>query len=128
MATYAIGDVQGCFDPLVSLLEKIDFDKNSDRLWFTGDLVNRGPDSLGVLRFVRELGDAATTVLGNHDLHLLAVASGQASMKRRDTLEHVLSASDREPLLDWLRRRPLMHRDARLGLSMVHAGLVRWMI
>jgi len=124
MATYAIGDVQGCFKPLVALLQKIDFDKNRDQLWFTGDLVNRGPESLAVLRFVHDLGDAAVTVLGNHDLHLLAVASGQARPKRRDTMEEIFSAADCESLLAWLRGRPLIHRDAQLGFTMVHAGLV----
>lgn len=124
MATYAIGDVQGCFSTLTALLEKIRFDAAQDRLWFTGDLVNRGPDSVGVLRFVRGLGDAAITVLGNHDLHLLAIASGQAKPKHRDTLDNVLAANDRDDLLGWLRTRPLMHRDTAFGCTMVHAGLI----
>ncbi|MFV1997042.1 MAG: symmetrical bis(5'-nucleosyl)-tetraphosphatase [Acidiferrobacterales bacterium] len=123
MAIYAIGDVQGCFEPLTALLEKIDFNKNRDRLWFTGDLVNRGPDSVAVLRFVRALGNSAITVLGNHDLHLLAIASGHAKQKRRDTLAHFLAADDRDELLLWLRTRPLLHRDSTLGYTMVHAGL-----
>jgi len=124
MAIYAVGDVQGCFEPLTALLEKINFDVNRDQLWFTGDLVNRGPDSLAVLRFVRGLGNSAITVLGNHDLHLLALASGHTKQKRRDTLKNILAADDRDELLDWLRTRPLLHRDARLGYTMVHAGLV----
>lgn len=124
MALYAIGDVQGCFDALRTLLAKIDFNPGSDTLWFTGDLVNRGPQSLEVLRFVAGLGDRAVTVLGNHDLHLLAVASGSASAKKRDTLDAILTAPDRDALLDWLRRRPLVHVDAARGLALVHAGLV----
>ncbi len=124
MAIYAIGDVQGCFASLTTLLDKIRFDASRDQLWFTGDLVNRGPDSVAVLRFVRDLGNSAITVLGNHDLHLLAIASGHAKQKRHDTLENVLAAKDRDELLDWLRARPLMHCDAALGYTMVHAGLV----
>ncbi len=124
MAVYAIGDVQGCAAALTALLQKIGFDPSQDRLWFTGDLVNRGPDSLDVLRFVHSLGERAVTVLGNHDLHLLAVAEGFAKLKKRDTLDAVLRASDREPLLDWLRSRPLLHHDASLGFVLVHAGLL----
>lgn len=124
MALYAIGDVQGCFEALQELLSKLDFDPSNDKLWFTGDLVNRGPQSLEVLRFVAALGDSAVTVLGNHDLHLLAVAYGCASAKPRDTLDAILAAPDRAALLDWLRRRPLMHFDAASGVALVHAGLV----
>lgn len=124
MACYAIGDVQGCLDPLQRLLEQLRFDPARDRLWFTGDLVNRGPDSLAVLRFVHSLGDYAVTVLGNHDLHLLAVASGTAKRKERDTLDAVLAAPDRDELLGWLLRRPLLHHDAALGYTLVHAGLL----
>lgn len=123
MAVYAIGDVQGCFDPLQRLLRCVGFNAARDVLWFTGDLVNRGPDSLGVLRLVCELGDRAITVLGNHDLHLLALAEGVDERKRRDTLDDILAASDRERLLAWLRSRPLMHHDATLGYTLVHAGL-----
>jgi bis(5'-nucleosyl)-tetraphosphatase (symmetrical) len=124
MAVYAIGDLQGCLDPLQRLLEQIDFDPATDRLWFTGDLVNRGPASLETLRFVRSLGDQAITVLGNHDLHLLAAAwTGSRKGKRQDTLETILTAPDRDELLHWLRCRPLLHHDPALGFTMVHAGL-----
>jgi bis(5'-nucleosyl)-tetraphosphatase (symmetrical) len=122
MATYAIGDVQGCYEPLQRLLDQVRFDPASDQLWFVGDLVNRGPDSLATLRFVASLGDVAVTILGNHDLHLLCVAEGFEKLKRDDTLEEVLCAPDRDALLDWLRHRPLMHYDA--GYAMVHAGLL----
>jgi bis(5'-nucleosyl)-tetraphosphatase (symmetrical) len=122
MATYALGDIQGCREALGRLLEEIAFHPAEDRLWLTGDLVNRGPDSLAVLRWARALGDRAVVVLGNHDLHLLAVASGLAPPKRRDTLRGMLEAPDRDELLDWLRRRPLMHCEG--GFAMVHAGLL----
>jgi bis(5'-nucleosyl)-tetraphosphatase (symmetrical) len=121
---YAIGDVQGCYDALHRLLDALRFDPGNDRLWFTGDLVNRGPDSLEVLRFVCSLGERAVTVLGNHDLHLLAVAYGQARLKKHDTLDELLAAQDRDLLLDWLRRRPLLHHDSGLGYTLVHAGLL----
>ena len=124
MAIYAIGDVQGCYASLTALLDKIQFDPAQDCLWFTGDLVNRGPDSISVLRLVHSLGDSAVTVLGNHDLHLLAVANGHAKQKRHDTLANVLAANDCDELLAWLRTRPLMHRDPVLGYTMVHAGLM----
>lgn len=123
MATYAIGDVQGCFQPLQCLLEKIAFDPRRDRLWFAGDLVNRGPDSLAVLRFVRGLGDVAASVLGNHDLHLLAVAEGVRKPNRKDTLDAILEAPDRDVLLDWLRQRPLAYREDAYPYLMVHAGI-----
>lgn len=122
MATYAIGDVQGCLSPLRHLLSRLRFDPNRDRLWFTGDIVNRGPDSLGTLRFIRQLGNAAVTVLGNHDLHLLAVAHG-APQGRGDTLDAILSAPDRDELLNWLAARPLLHHAPQLGWTMIHAGL-----
>ena len=121
MAIYAIGDVQGCFAELQALLAKLAFDPSRDRLWFTGDLVNRGPQSLATLRFIRALGDAAITVLGNHDLHLLAVAHGISHTKHRDTFGDVLDAPDREELLDWLRRQPLFHHED--GFYLIHAGL-----
>ena len=122
MATYAIGDIQGCFQGLQLLLDKIGFDLLSDRLWLVGDLVNRGPDSLATLRFVRGLGERAVAVLGNHDLHLLTVAEGLEKLRRDDTVEDVLAAPDREDLLAWLRHRPLMHYED--GIAMVHAGLL----
>jgi len=124
MAVYAIGDLQGCLDPLKRLLERVGFDPSNDRLWFAGDLVNRGPESLEALRFVRDLGGLAISVLGNHDLHLLAAAwTGARANKKSDTLAPVLAASDRDELLDWLRRRPLLHHDPALDFTLVHAGL-----
>jgi bis(5'-nucleosyl)-tetraphosphatase (symmetrical) len=127
MSTYAIGDVQGCYDQLRRLLDRIGFDPARDTLWFVGDLVNRGPRSLEVLRYVRGLGDAALTVLGNHDLHLLVVAAGVRKPHRGDTIDEILRASDRDELLDWLRHRPMMHVDA--GYAVVHAGLLpQWSI
>ena len=123
MAVYAVGDVQGELDALRRLLARLGFDPTRDRLWLTGDLVNRGPDSLGVLRAVRDLGEAAVTVLGNHDLHLLAVAAGAAPARAGDTFADVLDAPDAAELLEWLRARPLLHRDAALGWTLVHAGL-----
>lgn len=123
MALYAIGDVQGCDAELGSLLERLRFNADRDRLWFVGDLVNRGPDSLGVLRRIRSLGDAATVTLGNHDLHLLAVGFGRARARSDDTLEDVLRAPDRDALLGWLLQRPLLHEDRALNLVLLHAGL-----
>src|SRR6185295_6717940 len=119
MATYAIGDLQGCFAPLQDLLEQIGFRESSDHLWFVGDLVNRGPQSLEVLRFVRSLGKSAIAVLGNHDLHLLAVAMGHAKPRADDTLKGILSSPDRGELLDWLRTRPMLHSEG--GRVLVHA-------
>lgn len=124
MTLYAIGDVQGCYDSLCRLLEKIRFDPATDRVWFTGDLVNRGPCSLKVLRLVADLGNRAVTVLGNHDLHLLAVASGARAAGRRDTIGDILTALDRADLLGWLTNRPLLHRDDETGFMLVHAGLL----
>jgi bis(5'-nucleosyl)-tetraphosphatase (symmetrical) len=123
MAVYAIGDVQGCYAELQALLGKIGFDAAHDHLWFTGDLVNRGPESLETLRFVRGLGEAAVTVLGNHDLHLLAAACGFPLSHDDHTLDAVLGAPDRGSLIDWLRRQPLLHHDSALGFTMIHAGL-----
>jgi bis(5'-nucleosyl)-tetraphosphatase (symmetrical) len=122
MAHYAIGDIQGCHAEFCELLSLIGFSKRDDRLWITGDLVNRGPDSLGVLREVKALGDAAITVLGNHDLHLLIVAAGHRRAHRDDTLAPILDASDRDELLGWLARQPLAVSDG--GLLMVHAGVL----
>jgi len=123
MTTWTIGDVQGCCTRLEALLAHLRFDPARDRLRFAGDLVNRGPESLETLRFVRGLGDCAQTVLGNHDLHLLAAAHGHRSPARGDTLEPVLDAPDRDELLDWLRRRPLLHESPQGGPVLVHAGL-----
>lgn len=122
MSIYAIGDVQGHFEGLQRLLEKIKFEPGDDFLWFVGDLVNRGPDSLAVLRLVKGLGKSAITVLGNHDLHLLAFASGAEAPKQRDTLQQVIGAPDRDELLDWLRFRPLAYYDD--GFLLVHAGIL----
>ena len=121
MATYAIGDVQGCFLTLRRLLEAVAFDSGRDRIWLVGDLVNRGPRSLEVLRWARSLGNRLVTVLGNHDLHLLGRALGSREAKDTDTLDAVLAAPDSAELIGWLRTRPLLHREGRHLL--VHAGL-----
>lgn len=132
MSTYAIGDLQGCYDSLRRLLDVCAFDPQYDRLWLTGDLVNRGPQSLATLRFVRGLGNAAVTVLGNHDLYLLMLAygamQGQAAPRRNEhTLDEILAADDREDLLTWLRAQPLCHVEGRDCL--VHAGLLpQWSV
>ena len=128
MAVYAIGDLQGCYDPFRHLLDEIDFDPAEDKLWLVGDLVNRGPKSLKTLRFVRSLGDSAVTVLGNHDLHLLALHAGVVRFGTRfSTLEKMLGASDADELCDWLRHRPLAHYDKKLDTLLVHAGThPRW--
>jgi len=123
MSTYAIGDIQGCELELHRLLERIRFDPGADHLWFAGDLVNRGPGSLGVLRLVRSLDARAVVVLGNHDLHLLALAVGNQKHAQKGTLQAVLEAPDREELLDWLRHRPLLHHDSAKGYTLIHAGL-----
>ena len=122
MATYAIGDVQGCFAALERLLDEIRFDAARDRLWFVGDLVNRGPQSAAVLRFVRSLGDRAVTVLGNHDIHLFAYVAGYGRKRTDDSFGDVLDAPDRDALIGWLRGRPLLHVEN--GYAMVHAGLL----
>jgi bis(5'-nucleosyl)-tetraphosphatase (symmetrical) len=127
MAIYAVGDVQGCHAELVQLLDEIRFDAAADQLWLVGDLVNRGPGSLEVLRLVKSLGDSAITVLGNHDLHLLAVAEGVAELNRNDTLDEILAAPDRDELLHWLRNQRLLH--AQDGFVLVHAGLLpQWSV
>lgn len=123
MAVYAIGDVQGCYDELQALLQLIKFDPVNDQLWFAGDLVNRGPQSLEVLRFVKSLGKRAKVVLGNHDLHLLAFAHGLSPSKSAPDLHAILVAEDREELLDWLLHLPLLHHSKKLNYVMVHAGL-----
>ena len=126
MATYAIGDLQGCFDPLRRLLDYVDFQPGRDRLWFVGDMVNRGPQSLEVLRFVKGLGDAATTVLGNHDLHLVMQSEGYGKPNREDTLASILNAPDRDEFITWLRTQPLCISGDIGGNHwlMVHAGLL----
>jgi bis(5'-nucleosyl)-tetraphosphatase (symmetrical) len=124
MAQYAIGDLQGCYDPFRRLLDKIAFDPDYDRLWLTGDIVNRGPRSRKTLRFVKSLGDAAITVLGNHDLHLIALANGiQVSGAHYDSLRKILRKSDRDELVNWLRCQRLAYFDAELNTLMVHAGI-----
>ena len=123
MTTYAIGDLQGCLSPLQRLLDSLAFDPSTDKLWFVGDLVNRGPQSLEALRFVKALGDSAITVLGNHDLHLLAVMHGVRKPSSKDTLNPILSAPDRDELIQWLASRPLLHVDDTLGHCLVHAGI-----
>lgn len=129
MAKYVIGDIQGCYDELQRLLETLRFDTARDTLWFTGDLVNRGPRSVEVLRFVKSLGVRAVTVLGNHDLHLLAVAEHPRLLRRHDTFQDVLNAPDRESLLDWLRHQPLLHIDEAARRVLVHAGFVpQWTV
>jgi bis(5'-nucleosyl)-tetraphosphatase (symmetrical) len=122
MATYAIGDVQGCVQALHRLLETIHFNPPDDRLWLVGDLVNRGPQSLEVLRFIKQLGASAMTVLGNHDVHLLAAWANVTTLNPKDTIHSVLSAPDADELLTWLRFRPLIHVED--GWCVVHAGLL----
>lgn len=123
MATLLVGDVHGCYDELQSLLQQAAFDPAGDTLWLTGDLVARGPKSLEILRFVQSLGDSARVVLGNHDLHLLAVAAGLQAPKPRDQLQAVLQAPDREQLLQWLRHQPLIQQHPEFAFLMVHAGI-----
>ena len=124
MARYAIGDIQGCHAELRALLRRLRFSADRDQLWLVGDLVNRGPQSLEVLRYVRALGENAIVVLGNHDLHLLALAHGRDKRRSNDTLDAVLDAPDRDAILEWLIDRPLAHYDARRGDLLVHAGVI----
>lgn len=127
MTTYAIGSVKGNYQSLLKLLEKIQFDPENDCLWFTGNLVNEGPESLAVLRFVKGLGKKAITVLGNQELYLLAVAEGFEQPEAGDTLDEILNAPDRDELLKWLRRRSFIHHDSKLNFTLVHAGIpVEW--
>lgn len=123
MSTYAIGDLQGCYSELQNLLDKINFDEANDQLWFVGDLVNRGPDSLACLRFIKSLGTNAKTVLGNHDLHLLAIANKVRKPHRIDTFDETLNAKDSNELLDWIKQQPLLVNNAELDYTMIHAGL-----
>ncbi|MDO9168751.1 MAG: symmetrical bis(5'-nucleosyl)-tetraphosphatase [Methylobacter sp.] len=121
MSIYAIGDIQGCFDELLRLLDTLAFNEHTDQLWFAGDLVNRGPKSLETLRFVKALGDSAITVLGNHDLHLLAASCAPKIAHKKDSLLPILEAPDRDELIDWLRHRPLFHFNE--DFCLIHAGL-----
>ncbi|MBD1552109.1 symmetrical bis(5'-nucleosyl)-tetraphosphatase [Pseudomonas typographi] len=123
MASYAVGDLQGCLDPLKCLLERVHFEPAHDTLWLVGDLVNRGPQSLETLRYLYSIRQALVCVLGNHDLHLLAVAHGCQPLKRGDTLKETLDAPDAGDLLQWLRLQKLLHFDAPRNLAMVHAGI-----
>lgn len=123
MATYAVGDLQGCFRELQDVLQQAQFNPAKDVLWLTGDLVNRGPQSLDCLRFVKNLGSAAKTVLGNHDLHLLAVALTQAESKNKDTLTDILTAPDCAELMAWLRQQPLLLVDTQKKIALSHAGI-----
>ena len=123
MATYLIGDVHGCYDELIALLHKVEFTPGKDTLWLTGDLVARGPGSLDVLRYVKSLGDSVRLVLGNHDLHLLAVFAGISRNKPKDRLTPLLEAPDADELLNWLRRQPLLQIDEEKKLVMAHAGI-----
>ncbi len=127
MATYAIGDIQGCFQALTQLLEKIEFNPSQDRLWLVGDLVNRGPGSLQVLQWAMGLGDRVVTVLGNHDLHLLAVAAGFVTAHRGDTLDEILAVPERDEILDWLRQQRMIYAED--DWVLVHAGLLpQWSV
>ena len=129
MAVWAIGDLQGCYGPTQRLLEKIRFDPAQDRLWFCGDLVNRGGESLETLRLVHSLREHCEVVLGNHDLSLLAISERSPDDQRKvnPDLQRVLFAEDREALIEWLRHRPLVHSDRELGWMMIHAGLApKW--
>ncbi|MFK0570410.1 symmetrical bis(5'-nucleosyl)-tetraphosphatase [Endozoicomonas sp.] len=123
MATYAVGDIQGCYDPLRRLLDKLKFNPAHDTLWVAGDMVNRGPDSLATLRYLKSLGDSCIAVLGNHDLHLLAISCGIRQQKKKDTLTSLLEAPDAHELIHWLRHRPMLHHDAGRKVTMVHAGI-----
>ena len=123
MATYAIGDIQGCYDEFMALLELARFKPKKDKLWVAGDMINRGPNSLETLRYIKNLGDRAVPVLGNHDLHLLAIAHKIQKPKRADTAVQILQAPDRRELLSWLRKQPLIHYDKDRNYAMVHAGI-----
>lgn len=123
MATYAIGDIQGCYKSLKLLLKEIAFNPKQDSLWLAGDLVNRGSGSLDVLRYVADLGDRSKQVLGNHDFHLLAAAQGLRKLRPSDTLKPIIQAPDAKQLLTWLSQQPLLHHDQELGYVMVHAGI-----
>jgi len=123
MSTYVVGDIQGCFDELQELVEYISFNPKKDQLWFVGDLVNRGPKSLETLRWVKSLGNSAVTVLGNHDLHLLAIHAGVKEIKNSSSLFPVVQADDFDELMEWLRLQPFIKFNKQLNFAMVHAGL-----
>ena len=123
MTTYAIGSVNGCYQSLINLLAKIQFNPENDTLWFAGNLINKGPESLAVLRFVKGLGKKAIPVLGNQEFHLLRVAEGFILPDADDTLAEILNAADRSDLLKWLRQRPLIHHDSKLNFTLMHAGI-----
>ncbi len=123
MAVYAVGDIQGCTLAFEELLEKCHFDPQADKIWICGDIVNRGPASLEAIRLIKKLGSSAITILGNHDLHLLAVAEKIRRSRQGDTIKSILEAPDRDELLHWLRHRPLVHIDRSLKTLMVHAGV-----
>jgi len=123
MATYAIGDIQGCYEEFSRLLDEVDFRSDTDQLWLLGDLINRGPENLAVLRRVIDLGSAAITVLGNHDLHFLAIHRGGHSLNRADTFGDVLESSKVDQISDWYRQQPLLYRSKKLGYVMAHAGI-----
>ncbi|WP_407312940.1 symmetrical bis(5'-nucleosyl)-tetraphosphatase [Pseudomonas sp. nanlin1] len=123
MAVYAVGDLQGCLQPLKCLLERVAFDPANDTLWLVGDLVNRGPESLQTLRYLYNMRHALVCVLGNHDLHLLAAGSNVERLKKGDTLSEILEAPDGRDLLDWLRQQKLMHYDEQRNTALVHAGI-----
>ena len=123
MAIYAVGDIQGCLYPLRCLLDQAKFDPDNDQLWCAGDLVNRGPESLATLRFIKSLGSSATVVLGNHDLHLLAAATNRKQIRGKDTFTEILNAEDREELLQWLARQKLLHFSDDQQFILVHAGI-----
>lgn len=123
MAIYAVGDIQGCLSPLRCLLDQANFDPNDDQLWCAGDLVNRGPESLATLRFIKSLGPSATVVLGNHDLHLLAGATNPTQIRGKDTFKEILEAEDRNELLQWLARQKLIHLSDDQQFILVHAGI-----
>jgi len=123
MTTYAIGDIQGCYDPFQRLLDKLNFDPAGDKLWLAGDLINRGPKSLETLRFIISLGDSAQSILGNHECHFLAIAKGHKTPHRLDTFSKILAADDSAQLIDWVQSQPFFYHDAELGYSMIHAGV-----
>lgn len=123
MTRYAVGDVQGCLEPLKCLLDDVNFDRHNDQLWLVGDLINRGPQSLETLRFVKSLGDCTRIVLGNHDLHFLAIHYRAMAPSQSDTFDELLAAEDRDELVQWLQQQPLMHSDPDGNFHMTHAGI-----